>query len=108
MGPPHEGLQQRSEWPRILHSAVHAHSPNRKEKGRERDDFAEIAHSYTSLFGMSDRVKAAEKKNMRGNAVIQDLKEMRFPVKPPLTGSWLSFFGWKQIKNLISRIPLFR
>ena len=33
LGPPaQEGLQQRSEWPRILHSAVHAHKPNRKEK----------------------------------------------------------------------------
>lgn len=33
LGAPHDGLQQRSEWPRILHSAVHAHSPNIKKKG---------------------------------------------------------------------------
>lgn len=32
MGPAQDGLQQRSEWPRILHSAVHAHSPRQKEK----------------------------------------------------------------------------
>lgn len=29
-----EGLQQRSEWPKILHSAVHAHSPREEERER--------------------------------------------------------------------------
>lgn len=32
LGRPQEGLQHRSEWPRILHSAVHAHSPRRQKQ----------------------------------------------------------------------------
>ena len=39
-----EGLQQRSEWPRVLHSLVHAHKPEDREAlldyvGRSLDRF---------------------------------------------------------------------
>lgn len=61
LGPPHDGLQQRSEWPRILHSAVHAHSPNIKERGREHEYYRDW---YASIFRMSDRLRVAAKENL--------------------------------------------
>lgn len=70
MGPEQDGLQQRSEWPRILHSAVHAHSP-----GKEKE-FPEVSTHYASTCRMPARVRAAEEegafKNRKAHTCYKD------------------------------------
>lgn len=85
LGPPHDGLQQRSEWPRILHSAVHAHSPSIKEKGRESGDYyRDGTQPRLPLQNFRQGQGGAEKQSKQDEGERGDSGfETPLPIKPP-------------------------
>lgn len=58
-----EGLQQRSEWPRSLHSAVHAHKPNRKRETQARNTSTMVTEVTRTVRGRAAEGEACKKMN---------------------------------------------